>query len=69
MLLKRWPAVTFYAILGLICGSLIGLWPAEFTFAEHGLMGIPLLIVGAAIAYFLGKSTEGEAAAFQGEEA
>jgi putative membrane protein len=69
MLLKRWPAVTFYAILGLICGSLIGLWPAGFTFAEHGLVGIPLLIVGAAIAYFLGRATEGEAAAFQGEEA
>jgi putative membrane protein len=69
MLLKRWPAVTFYAILGLICGSLIGLWPAGFTFGKHGLFGIPLLIVGAVIAYFLGKSTEGEAAAFQEEEA
>jgi putative membrane protein len=68
MLLKRWPAVTFYAILGLICGSLIGLWPAEFTFAEHGLVGIPLLIVGAAIAYFLGQATQGEAAVFQVEE-
>jgi putative membrane protein len=65
ILLKRWPAVTFFAILGLICGSLIGLWPADFTFGEHGLIGIPLLAVGAAIAYFLGKSTEGEATAFQ----
>jgi putative membrane protein len=65
ILLKCWPAVTFYAILGLICGSLIGLWPTEFIFAEHGLVGIPLLIVGVAIAYFLGRSTEGEAAAFQ----
>jgi len=69
MLLKHWPATTFYAILGLICGSLIGLWPVDFTFAEHALVGIPLLIVGAAIAYFLGRSTEGEAAAFQGEGA
>jgi putative membrane protein len=68
ILLKRWPAVTFYAILGLICGSLIGLWPAEFTFAGHGPVGIPLLIVGAAIAYFLGRSTEGEAAVFQEAE-
>ncbi len=68
LLLKRWPAVTFYAILGLICGSLIGLWPTEFTFAEHGLVGIPLLIVGVATAYFLGRSTEGEAAAFQEAE-
>jgi len=68
LLLKRWPAVTFYAILGLICGSLIGLWPVDFTFAEHGLVGIPLLIVGVATAYFLGRSTEGEAAAFQEAE-
>ena len=65
VLLKRWPSVTFFAILGLICGSLIGLWPADFTFVEHSLVGIPLLVLGAAIAYFLGKSTEGEAAAFQ----
>lgn len=69
LLLKRWPAVTFYAILGLICGSLIGLWPAEFTLVEHGLIGIPLLIVGAAIAYVLGRSTGGEAAAIQTEGA
>jgi putative membrane protein len=69
MLLKRWPAVTFFAILGLICGSLIALWPAGFTFTEHALIGIPLLIMGAAIAYFIGKSTEGEATAFQAEEA
>jgi putative membrane protein len=69
ILLKRWPSVTFFAILGLICGSLIGLWPAAFTFTEHALIGIPLLIAGAAIAYLLGKSTEGEAAAFQAEEA
>jgi putative membrane protein len=68
ILLKRWPAVTFYAILGLICGSLVGLWPAEFAFAEHGLVGIPLLLVGAVIAYFLGQATQGEAAVFQVEE-
>jgi putative membrane protein len=69
ILLRRWPAVTFYAILGLICGSLIGLWPAEFTFAEHGLVGVPLLIVGAVIACLLGRSREGEAAVFQEEGA
>ena len=67
ILLKRWPAVTFYAILGLICGSLIGLWPAGFAFADHALIGFPLLIVGAVIAYFLGALTEGEAAAFGGQ--
>lgn len=65
-LFLRWqPAITFYAILGLICGSLIGLWPAEFSFVKHASIGIPILIVGAVIAYLLGRSTEGEAAAFQ----
>jgi putative membrane protein len=65
LLMKRWPSVTFYAILGLICGSLIGLWPAGFAFTEHTLVGFPLLIVGAVIAYYLGALTEGEAAAFE----
>jgi putative membrane protein len=64
LLLKRWPAVTFYAILGLICGSLIGLWPTDFTFISHGPFGILLLLVGAAIAYFLGRSTSEETGAF-----
>jgi hypothetical protein len=59
--------LTFYAILGLIFGSFIGLWPAEFNFATHGLVGIPILIVGFVIAYLLGRSTEGEAATLQAE--
>jgi putative membrane protein len=69
LLMKRWPSVTFYTILGLICGSLIGLWPTGFTFADHALVGFPLLIAGAVIAYFLGELTEGEAAAFEDEAA
>ena len=53
--LKRQPAVTFYAILGLICGSFVGLWPAELDTSASSLAGILTLAVGVAIAYLLGK--------------
>lgn len=55
MALKRQPAVTFYAILGLICGSLVGLWPAELDVSVSSLAGIPTLVSGVAIAHLLGK--------------
>jgi len=53
--LKRQPAVTFYAILGLICGSFVGLWPAELDVSVSSLAGILTLVSGVAIAYLLGK--------------
>lgn len=65
-LLKRQPAATFYAILGLIGGSLIGLWPAAFDPAAHALVGLPILIAGFVIAYLLGRSAKEKTAAFQG---
>jgi putative membrane protein len=62
LLLKKQPAVTFYAILGLIFGSFVGLWPAEFDFTAASLLSMLALIPGAAIAYFLGrKAPESEA--------
>jgi putative membrane protein len=62
MLLKKQPAVTFYAILGLIFGSFVGLWPAEFDFTAASLLSMLALIPGAAIAYLLGrKAPEAEA--------
>jgi putative membrane protein len=54
LLLKRYPAVTFYAILGLICGSFVGLWPAGVGLSVSSLLGILALVVGAVIAYVLG---------------
>jgi len=53
--LKRHPAVTFYAILGLICGSFVGLWPAELDTSVSSLAGILTLVAGVAIAWLLGK--------------
>jgi putative membrane protein len=62
LLLKKQPAITFYAILGLIFGSFVGLWPAEFDFTAASLLSMLALIPGAAIAYFLGrKAPESEA--------
>lgn len=63
LLLKRYPAVTFYAILGLICGSFVGLWPAGVGLSVSSLLGILALAVGAVIAYVLGmQAGHGEAA-------
>ena len=62
LLLKKRPAVTFYAILGLIFGSFVGLWPADFDLTAASLLSMLALIPGAAIAYFLGrKAPESEA--------
>lgn len=59
--LKRQPAVTFYAILGLICGSFVGLWPAELDVSASSLVCLLTFAVGVGIAWLLGKSvTNGE---------
>lgn len=54
--LKRQPAVTFYAILGLICGSFVGLWPADLDRSASSLAGILTFAAGLAIAYLLSGS-------------
>jgi len=56
--LKRQPAVTLYAILGLICGSFVGLWPAELDVSAAYLVCMLTLTSGVAIAYMLGRSSE-----------
>ena len=53
--LKRQPAVTFYVILGLICGSFVGLWPADLQLSVSSLVGILTFAIGAVITYLLGK--------------
>jgi len=54
--LKRQPAITLYAILGLICGSFVGLWPAGLGVSVSSLASILALVSGVAIAYLLGRS-------------
>ena len=53
--LKRQPAVTFYAILGLICGSFVGLWPADLHLSVSSLAGVLTFTIGAVITYLLSK--------------
>ncbi len=51
--LKRQPAVTYYAILGLICGSFVGLWPVGIS--APPLACILTFAAGAGIAYLFSK--------------
>jgi len=53
--LKRQPAVTFYVILGLICGSFVGLWPADLHLSVSSLAGVLTFAIGAVITYLLSK--------------
>lgn len=57
--LKRQPAATFYAILGLICGSFVGLWPAGLGMSTPSLVSVATLLLGAVIAYLLGRPARG----------
>jgi uncharacterized membrane protein YdjX (TVP38/TMEM64 family) len=61
--------VTFYAILGLIFGSFVGLWPADFDLTAGSLLSMLALIPGAVIAYLLGrKAPESETEQAEAEE-
>jgi len=53
--LQRQPAVTFYAILGLICGSFAGLWPAESNVSVSLLLNTLTFASGCGVAYLLGR--------------
>ena len=51
IVLKRFRQGTYCLILGLIAGSVFHIFPAEFRFNTQGIVGIVLLLVGAAIPY------------------
>ena len=55
MVLKRQPSITLYAILGLICGSFVGLWPAEMDVSVSPLVVLLTFAGGAVIACLLGN--------------
>jgi len=54
-LLDRFYQGTYFAILGLILGSLGALWPG-FTFDMQGLISVVLMLVAAAAAYLFARS-------------
>lgn len=51
IVLKKYRQGTYCLILGLIMGSVLHIYPAEFRFSEQGIIGIVLLLVGLAIPY------------------
>lgn len=49
--LKRFPQVTYYGILGLLLGSLFDIYPG-FRFDIQGLIAVLVCLIGFALAYF-----------------
>lgn len=56
-LLKKFRLMVFSAILGLVIGSLYAIFPAGFGLNSDTMIGGAALILGAAIAYIVGKHT------------
>ena len=52
LFLHRYPSHTYYAILGLMIGSLFKIWPG-FTPDLMGLISIVFAILGGVLAYYL----------------
>jgi putative membrane protein len=57
--IKRRPAAVYYVVLGIVAGSVYGLWPAGWRAASIPL-SILFLALGAAIAWFFGRKSEEE---------
>ena len=57
VLLAKWHQGTYFAILGLILGSLISLYPG-FSFNSQGIVSIVLMIVAGVVAYLFSKSEQ-----------
>lgn len=57
-LLEEHPQGTYMAILGLMIGSLIAIYPTEQTFALNsaGLVSILTLVIGAAVSYLFART-------------
>lgn len=53
-LLRRWPVPTYFAIIGLVLGSILVVWPGLPAGLEI-LWSVLTLALGAAAAWFLGK--------------
>lgn len=49
VLLSRWRQATYCAILGLVLGSVVAIYPQEFVFANDWLVALITLVIGAAL--------------------
>ncbi|MBQ4099936.1 MAG: DUF368 domain-containing protein [Oscillospiraceae bacterium] len=54
-LMKRFPQATYMAILGLIIGSVVELYPG-FSFTFGGVVAIICMVIGGAVSYIFGRS-------------
>ena len=54
LLLTRFHVATYWVILGLVAGSIVGIWPGVSS-VTAGLMDLGAVIVGAGLALALGK--------------
>ena len=57
--IKRAPSLTYYLVLGLIAGSVYGLWPREAANSDV-LVHILAFVVGAGIALLLNRDVEND---------
>ena len=53
-LLNKFPQPTYFAILGLVIGSVFSIYPG-FVFNGDGIIAIIAMISGIILAYFLGS--------------
>lgn len=62
-LMKKWSLIVYSVILGLVAGSIYVIFPAGFGLNIETLTGFVVLIIGAIVAFIVGKNTkvEGEA--------
>ena len=60
MLLKKHRLMVFSAILGMCAGSLYAILPEGFGLNLDTLIGAFVLVIGAAVSFFVGKNTEAE---------
>jgi putative membrane protein len=68
LLLTRYHGITYWAIIGLVLGSVIAIWPRDdagaWTVPDSAVMivtGIAALVVGFLLAYFLGSERKQKA--------
>ena len=60
MLLKKHRLMVFSAILGMCAGSLYAILPEGFGLNLDTFIGAFVLVIGAAVSFFVGKNTEAE---------
>ena len=58
--IKRIPSLTYYVVLGLILGSVYGLWPGDWR-ANDVVIPILVFVAGGALGYFSSRSERREA--------